>query len=329
MAGVNQPKPNPPAENINNATTPDVAAALCEASVAHFHRPARPFHHPRLAPTPQTNTATIAATAASVLAPTMVGPTFGVSHAVITTSANPPPTSAATRPGCHNPSGTRRLPAARSRSINRPDSVSASLAKPVTYRPPVNSAAPARTATSIWPTPSDSDHWLSPDSCCHQPTYPPRNVHHIPNAPTMTAPDATTANTGSAKRSLARSNNAAMTGRAPHIASLIPPPRAVNASNNRPDHAISSAASSPLRYRLCSAATAPTTRTPPLAKAAARRPRSCPDTSDVSRSPDGNLCAAAAGRTRSRQSVTAISCLVDLSFPDTSPPSATAKPSGT
>ncbi|SIC48190.1 Uncharacterised protein [Mycobacteroides abscessus subsp. abscessus] len=259
----------------------------------------------------------------------MVGPTFGVSHAVMTTSANPPPTSTATRPGCHNPSGTRRLPAARSRSINRPDSVSASLAKPVTYRPPVNNAAPARTATSIWPTPSDSDHRLSPETCCHQPAYPPRNVHHMPNAPTITAPAAATANSGSAKRSLARSNSAVMTGRTPHIASLIPPPRAVNASNNRPDQAISSAASSPLRYRLCSAATAPTTRTPPLAKAATRRPRSCPNTGDVSRLPDGNLCAAAAGRTRSRQSVTAISCLVDLSFPDTSPPSATAKPSGT
>ncbi|SLF73266.1 Uncharacterised protein [Mycobacteroides abscessus subsp. abscessus] len=329
MAGVNQPKPNPPAENINNATTPDVAAALCEASVAHFHRPARPFHHPRLAPTPQTNTATIAATAGSVLAPTMVGPTFGVSHAVITTSANPPPTSAATRPGCHNPSGTRRLPAARSRSINRPDSVSASLAKPVTYRPPVNSAAPARTATNIWPTPSDSDHWLSPDSCCHQPAYPPRNVHHIPNAPAITEPAATTMRPNSVNRAFAASNSAVMTGRAPHIASLIPPPRAVSASSNRPDHAISSAASSPLRYRLCSAVTAPTTRTLPPAKAATRRPRSSPDTSDVSRSPDGNLCAAAADRTRSRQSVTAVSCSVDLSFPDTSPPSATAKPSGT
>ncbi|EIV66774.1 hypothetical protein MA4S0116S_0534, partial [Mycobacteroides abscessus 4S-0116-S] len=34
---------------------PDVAAVLCGASVAHCHRPARPFHHPRLAPTPQTN----------------------------------------------------------------------------------------------------------------------------------------------------------------------------------------------------------------------------------------------------------------------------------
>ncbi|SKM76025.1 Uncharacterised protein [Mycobacteroides abscessus subsp. massiliense] len=259
----------------------------------------------------------------------MVGASFGVSHAVITTSANPPPTSAATRPGCHNPSGVRRLPAARSRSINRPDSVSASLAKPVTYRPPVNSAAPAATATSIWPTPNDSDHWLSPDSCCHQPAYPPRNVHHIPNAPTMTAPDATTANTGSAKCSLARSNNAVITGRTPHIANLIPPPSAVNASNNRPDQEISSAASSPLRYRLCSAATAPTTRTPPPAKAATRRPRSSPNTSDVSRSGDGNFCAAAADRTRSRQSVTAISCSVDLSFPDTSPPSSTAKPSGT
>ncbi|SKT32164.1 Uncharacterised protein [Mycobacteroides abscessus subsp. abscessus] len=44
VAGVNQPRPSPPAENINSATTPDVAAVLCEASVAHFHRPARPFH---------------------------------------------------------------------------------------------------------------------------------------------------------------------------------------------------------------------------------------------------------------------------------------------
>ncbi|SKY80565.1 Uncharacterised protein [Mycobacteroides abscessus subsp. abscessus] len=101
-------------------------------------------------------------------APAIVGASFGVSHAVITTSAKPPPTSAATRPGCHNPSGARRLPGARSRSINRPDSVSASLAKPVTYRPPVNNAAPANTATSIWPTPSDSDHWLSPVRPCHQ-----------------------------------------------------------------------------------------------------------------------------------------------------------------
>ncbi|SKS53611.1 Uncharacterised protein [Mycobacteroides abscessus subsp. abscessus] len=162
MAGVNQPKPRPPAENINSATTPDIAAVLCEASVAHFHRPARPFHQPRLAPTPQTNTATIAATAASTLAPAIVGASFGVSHAVITTSANPPPTSAATRPGCHNPSGARRLPALRSRSMSSPESVRASLAKPVTYRPPVNSAAPAATATSIWPTPNDSDHRLSP-----------------------------------------------------------------------------------------------------------------------------------------------------------------------
>ncbi|SKH83448.1 Uncharacterised protein [Mycobacteroides abscessus subsp. massiliense] len=168
VAGVNQPKPNPPAENINNATTPDIAAVLCEASVAHCHRPASPFHQPRLDPIAHNNTATIAAIAGSTSAPLMVGASFGVSHAVITTSANPPPTSAATRPGCHNPSGVRRPPAARSRSINRPDSVSASLAKPVTYRPPVNSAAPAATATSIWPTPNDSDHRLSPVRPCHQ-----------------------------------------------------------------------------------------------------------------------------------------------------------------
>ncbi|SKV87977.1 Uncharacterised protein [Mycobacteroides abscessus subsp. massiliense] len=213
--------------------------------------------------------------------------------------------------------------------MSSPESVRASLAKPVTYRPPVNSAAPAATATSIWPTPHDSDHRLSPVRACHQLAYPPRNVHHIPNAPTMTAPDATTANTGSAKRFFAPSNNAVITGRAPHIASFIPPPSAVNASNNRPDQEISSAASSPLRYRLCSATTAPTTRTHPPAKAATPRPRSSPDTSDVSRSGDGNLCSAAADRTKSRQSVTAISCSVDLSFPDTSPPSATAKPSGT
>ncbi|CQA03721.1 Uncharacterised protein [Mycobacteroides abscessus] len=36
----------------------------------------------------------------------------------------------------------RRLPALRSRSMSSPESVRASLAKPVTYRPPVNSAAP-------------------------------------------------------------------------------------------------------------------------------------------------------------------------------------------
>ncbi|SLI70962.1 Uncharacterised protein [Mycobacteroides abscessus subsp. massiliense] len=259
----------------------------------------------------------------------MVGPTFGVSHAVITTSANPPPTSAATRPGCHNPSGTRRLPAARSRSINRPDSVSASLAKPVTYRPPVNSAAPARTATNIWPTPSDSDHWLSPDTCCHQLAYPPRSVHHIPNAPTMTAPDATTANTGSAKRSFARSNNAVITGRTPHIASLIPPPSAVNASNNNPDQAIRADAPSPSRYRSCTAATAPTTRTLPPAKAASRRPESLLVMRRRSRLCVSNSCIDTPERARSRHSVTAISCSVDRFFPDTSPPLTFAKPSGT
>ncbi|CPZ89057.1 Uncharacterised protein [Mycobacteroides abscessus] len=93
----------------------------------------------------------------------------------------------------------------------------------------------------------------------------------MPNAPAITEPAATTVRPNSVNRAFAASNSAVMTGRAPHIASLIPPPRAVSASSNRPDQEISSAASSPLRYRLCSAATAPTTRTPTLAKAAARR----------------------------------------------------------
>ncbi|SLD53759.1 Uncharacterised protein [Mycobacteroides abscessus subsp. massiliense] len=97
---MNHPNPSPPAENINSATTPEVAAVLCEASVAHFHRPARPFHHPRLEPTAHNNTATIAAIAGSTSAPLMVGASFGVSHAVITTSATPPPISAASSAGC-------------------------------------------------------------------------------------------------------------------------------------------------------------------------------------------------------------------------------------
>ncbi|CPU61050.1 Uncharacterised protein [Mycobacteroides abscessus] len=88
--------------------------------------------------------------------------------AVSSTNPKPPPIKAATKPGCHSPSGARRLPALRSRSISSPESVRASLAKPVTYRPPANNAAPANTATSIWPTPSDSDHRLSPETCCHQ-----------------------------------------------------------------------------------------------------------------------------------------------------------------
>ncbi|CPY21183.1 Uncharacterised protein [Mycobacteroides abscessus] len=274
MAGVNQPKPNPPAENINNATTPDVAAVLCEASVAHCHRPARPFHHPRFAPIPHTSVAAIAATAGNTSGPVIHTYSRGVIPAASSTNPKPPPINAATRPGCHNPSGTRRLPALRSRSINRPDSVSASLAKPVTYRPPVNNAAPANTATSIWPTPSDSDHWLSPETCCHQPAYPPRNVHHIPNAPTITAPAATTANTGSAKRPLAPSNSAVITGRAPHIASFIPPPRAVIANSNSPAQPTNSAAPSPLRYRPWSAAMPPIAATLPTAKAASRLPGS-------------------------------------------------------
>ncbi|CPW24306.1 Uncharacterised protein [Mycobacteroides abscessus subsp. massiliense] len=168
VAGVNQPKPRPPAENINNATTPDIAAVLCEASVAHCHRPASPFHQPKLDPIAHNNTTAIAATAGNTSGPVIHTYSRGVIPAASSTNPKPPPISAATRPGCHNPSGARRLPAARSRSINRPDSVSASLAKPVTYRPPVNSAAPAATATNIWPTPNDSDHRLSPVRCCHQ-----------------------------------------------------------------------------------------------------------------------------------------------------------------
>ncbi|SKU26027.1 Uncharacterised protein [Mycobacteroides abscessus subsp. abscessus] len=178
MAGVNQPKPNPPAENINNATTPDIAAALCEASVAHFHRPASPFHQPRLDPIAHNNTATIAATAGNTSGPVIHTYSRGVIPAVSSTKPIPPPINAATRPGCHTDSSRSvrdwlrcapapSLPGVRSRAPSIPASVKTSVARPVRYLPPVNRAAPARTAISICPIPSSSVQLVSPERCCH------------------------------------------------------------------------------------------------------------------------------------------------------------------
>ncbi|SLD53748.1 Uncharacterised protein [Mycobacteroides abscessus subsp. massiliense] len=145
----------------------------------------------------------------------------------------------------------------------------------------------------------------------------------------MIAPDAATPSNASDKRAFTSPNTAATTGRALHVASLIPPPSAVNASSNIPAQPIRAAASSPLRYRLCSAATAPTTRTLPPAKAARRRAGSRSRRDWGARSRAGNSCVAALERVKSRQSVTAVSALADPSVPDTSPPSISAKPSGT